>query len=248
MKRKFCYALLFGGLWLLISCIFAVWWAGAISGFLPIGYVWWVIIGIALLPGFLMSSMFFSNLLHQRLKKYPNTNEDTTVIVCAYNEEATIEKTIDCICKQAYLGHIQLLVVDNGSNDSTKSKIIKAAHGLKNTNCSIEYVYCETLGKTNALNCALNLVGTRHFITIDADTFLAKNAVQRIMNHIVAKKSACVAGNLFVHNAKASIFTRMQNYDYLLSIAAIKRFQGSYQSTLVAQGAFSAYQTKAVRL
>lgn len=39
----------------------------------------------------------------------------------------------------------------------------------------------------------------------------------------------------------------MQNYDYLLSIAAVKRFQGSYKSTLVAQGAFSAYQTDEVR-
>ena len=33
----------------------------------------------------------------------------------------------------------------------------------------------------------------------------------------------------------------------LISIAAIKRFQGSYGSTLVAQGAFSAYDTDAVR-
>ena len=39
----------------------------------------------------------------------------------------------------------------------------------------------------------------------------------------------------------------MQNYDYLLSIAAVKRFQGSYSSTLVAQGAFSAFLTEAVR-
>lgn len=44
-------------------------------------------------------------------------------------------------------------------------------------------------------------------------------------------------GNLFVQNPGASLTARMQNYDYLLSIAAIKRFQGSYQATLVAQGA-----------
>lgn len=67
------------------------------------------------------------------------------------------------------------------------------------------------------------------------------------MNHIVSCESVCVAGNLFVQNPKASLAARMQNYDYLLSIAAVKRFQGSYQSTLVAQGAFSAYQTEAVQ-
>ncbi len=67
------------------------------------------------------------------------------------------------------------------------------------------------------------------------------------MDHIVGAPSACVAGNLFVQNAKASLASKMQNYDYLLSIAAVKRFQGSYQSTLVAQGAFSAYRTEVVR-
>lgn len=51
----------------------------------------------------------------------------------------------------------------------------------------------------------------------------------------------------FVKNPRASLAAAMQNYDYLLSIAAVKRFQGSYRSTLVAQGAFSAYDTAAVR-
>ena len=69
----------------------------------------------------------------------------------------------------------------------------------------------------------------------------------RILAHITARGSACVAGNLFAANPGASLAAGMQNYDYLLSIAAVKRFQGSYGSTLVAQGAFSAYETEAVR-
>ena len=40
---------------------------------------------------------------------------------------------------------------------------------------------------------------------------------------------------------------KMQFWDYFVSIAAIKRYQGSYGATLVAQGAFSAYETAAVR-
>ena len=91
------------------------------------------------------------------------------------------------------------------------------------------------------------MVSTPYFITVDADTYLEKNAVQKIMNHIVSCENACVAGNLFVQNANSSLCTKMQNYDYLLSIASIKRFQGSYNSTLVAQGAFSAYKTMEVK-
>lgn len=246
MKLKFFTSLTLGGLWLIISICFAVCWAQEVDYFLPTVFVWWVIIGIALLPGLLMSTMFFSNMLHLKLKKYPDMCEDITVIMCARNEESAISETINCIFQQNYAGHIRLLVVDNASTDATKSRIMEA-YARATSKCTIEYLHCGTPGKANALNRALALVNTRHFITVDADTFLEKHAVQRIMNHIVFRKSACVAGNLFVKNARASFASKMQVYDYLLSIAAVKRFQGSYRSTLVAQGAFSAYRTEDVR-
>ncbi len=245
MKMKFLLTLIFGGLWLFISTLFALGWAADFVDYLPAAYVWFVIIGVALLPGFLMSSMFFSNLLHLGLRKYKDTDECITVIMCAHNEEDTIEEAIECMCRQIYAGQIHLLVVDNCSTDDTKNKVLEYANRCY-SNCTVEYIYCDVPGKSNALNCGLKLVETCHFITVDADTFLDCNAVQNIMNHIVTNKSACVAGNLFVKNTKASILTKMQNYDYLISIAAIKRYQGSYKSTLVAQGAFSAYQTEAI--
>ncbi len=233
MKTKFILSICFGGLWLAVSLFFAIGWAQEVSYILPGIYVWFVICGIALLPGFLMSAMFFSNLLHWKLKKYPDTWEDTTIIMCAHNEEKTIAKSIQAITDQQYKGHIRLIVVDNASTDYTKQEVIKLqASAFRNR--SVEYVYCGKAGKAHALNKGLSRVCTPHFITVDADTFLEKRAVQKIMNHIVACKSACVAGNLFVKNPKASIAAKMQNYDYLLSIAAVKRFQGSYRSTLVA--------------
>lgn len=246
LKAKFILSICFGGLWLAVSLFFAIGWAQEVSYILPGIYVWWVIVGIALLPGFLMSTMFFSNLLHWKLKKYPDTQEDTTIIMCAHNEEKTIAQSIQAIIAQQYKGHIRLLVVDNASTDRTKQEIIKLQASTLG-NRSVEYVYCNQPGKAYALNAGLALICTPHFLTVDADTYLEKQAVQKIMNHIVFCNSACVAGNLFVQNPKASLTAKMQNYDYLLSIAAIKRFQGSYQSTLVAQGAFSAYQTEAVR-
>ena len=77
MKRKFLFSICFGGLWLAVSGYFAIGLAQEVSYIFPDAYLWWVIIGIALLPGFLMSSMFFSNLLHWKLKEYPDTQEDT---------------------------------------------------------------------------------------------------------------------------------------------------------------------------
>ena len=83
-------------------------------------------------------------------------------------------------------------------------------------------------------------------MTVDADTLLERRAVSRIIGRISQSGAGCVAGNLLTKEGR-SLIEKMQIYDYLISIAAIKRFQGSYGSTLVAQGAFSAYDTQAVR-
>jgi biofilm PGA synthesis N-glycosyltransferase PgaC len=56
-----------------------------------------------------------------------------------------------------------------------------------------------------------------------------------------------VAGDVLVRNSRDTVWTHMQEWDYFLGIAAIKRMQGMYEATLVAQGAFSLYRTDAVR-
>lgn len=142
---------------------------------------------------------------------------------------------------------IHLIIVDNNSTDKTKTIIDEEISTNDNLLYSIKYTFCHKKGKSNALNKALSMIKTTYFITVDADTLLEKNAVQKIMNKIVYEKAASVAGNLFVGNTNASLISRMQNYDYLLSIAGIKRFQGSYNTTLVAQGAFSVYKTEIVK-
>ena len=48
-------------------------------------------------------------------------------------------------------------------------------------------------------------------------------------------------------NAHASYVTRMQEWDYRLGMNGVKRMQAAYNTTLVAQGAFSAYSTEDLR-
>ena len=62
----------------------------------------------------------------------------------------------------------------------------------------------------------------------------------------VGADQQAVAGSVLVRNSRDSLWTRMQEWDYFLGIASVKRMQGLYQGTLVAQGAFSLYRTEAV--
>lgn len=245
-KTKFIVSVAFSVVWLAVSLLFARRWAEAVSEFLPAAYVWWVIFGIALLPGFLMSAMLVSNLLNRSLPRLRRTSMPVTILMSARNEEAGIARAIRSVFAQTYAGRIRLIVIDNGSTDGT-ARVVKNLCAEAPAGRTLELVFCRRAGKSNALNKGLAMVRTPYFLTLDADTVLEKTAVQNLMNHITARGSVCAAGNLFVGNGGSSVIASMQTYDYLLSIAAIKRYQGSYGSTLVAQGAFSAYETCAVR-
>lgn len=251
MRRKSCRFTLSCGaalLWLAVSTLLAMPWLRAVAARLPGWYSLLVIAGIALLPGYLMGAMFLSNLLHRR-----NTLPDcaysapVTVLVCARNEADCIYRTVAQIAAQRYAGALEILCVDNASEDGTRTEILRAIADLSSPARTIRLLECPQKGKAHALNAGLAQVRTQYLITVDADTELNADAVDRILRRLHASGAGCVAGNLLVKEA-GSIVQKMQIYDYLISIAAIKRFQGSYAATLVAQGAFSAYETEAVRL
>jgi poly-beta-1,6-N-acetyl-D-glucosamine synthase len=60
--------------------------------------------------------------------------------------------------------------------------------------------------------------------------------------------TVAVAGAVLVRNSRENILTRAQEWDYFLGIASVKRAQGLLQGTLVAQGAFSVYDTSALKV
>ena len=69
-----------------------------------------------------------------------------------------------------------------------------------------------------------------------------RHLVARLLN--APPDVQAVAGSVLVRNSRDSLWTRMQEWDYFLGIASVKRMQGLYQRTLVAQGAFSLYRTR----
>ena len=79
------------------------------------------------------------------------------VLIAARNEAERIEETIACIARQDYPGVVEVLVVDNGSTDGTRSVVeaVGAAHGM-----DIRCVSESTPGKSHALNTGLAAVRT----------------------------------------------------------------------------------------
>ena len=116
---------------------------------------------------------------------------------------------------------------DNCSTDQTQAEILRAMNTLSTSQRTIRLLLCPTPGKANALNAGLAEIDTRYFVTVDADTSLSEQALHIIVQRIITSGAGCVAGNLLVQQAQTWV-QKMQIYDYLISIAAVKRYQGSY--------------------
>lgn len=200
---------------------------------------------IALIPGFNFVFMFISLLCDKKEKKVcKEKEENVTVLIPVYNSKKYIKETIESIKKQKYCGEIYINVIDDGSTDGSL-ELLKSME----ENSEITLIESNHMGKASALNKGLQHVKTDYTITVDSDTVLHPLAIRNIMNKLVNsdKKTVATAGCLFVKNDKKSFITKLQQWDYTLGIFGVKLAQGNYNSTLVAQGAFSAYKTNLLK-
>jgi poly-beta-1,6-N-acetyl-D-glucosamine synthase len=207
---------------------------------------------LAYLPGLVIGFMVFTLLTvsyHVPPARPPGDEWPAlTVIVAAWNEEASIEKTIDTIGTASYEGSLELVVADNNSTDRT-AQLARAA--AERNGLNYRGVFVPTPGKHNALNAVLADVTTPLVVTVDADTLLHPEALMFLVGRVTSRPQdqhvcAC-AGALIVENATANLLCRMQSWDFRLGINGVKRMQAAYNSALVAQGAFSAYWTDDLR-
>jgi poly-beta-1,6-N-acetyl-D-glucosamine synthase len=171
-----------------------------------------------------------------------------TVVIAAWNEEQGIVPTLERIADQTYEGPVEVVLADNNSTDRTAERAEEAARRL---GLNYRRFFEPEPGKYRALNRALAGVTTPLVVTVDADTFLQREALTYLIARVASTPqeqhvSAC-AGALVAENPLTNFVTRMQQWDYRLGINGVKRMQAAYNSALVAQGAFSAYDTDDLR-
>jgi biofilm PGA synthesis N-glycosyltransferase PgaC len=203
-----------------------------------------IILLIALIPGFLNAHMLTSVLLDAPPPlPLDQPLPPISLLIAAYNEADNLSETFRGILAQDYPAPVEIIVVDDGSNDSTRE--VLASLGLPN----LKTVLASHGGKALALNQGLKHVTNDLVVCIDADTFLHPQALRRIVSRLISDPphTAAVAGCVLVKNSRASFMAKLQEWDYFTGIASAKRQQSLYQGTLVAQGAFSAFKTEAIR-
>jgi len=244
VRGKFALALMFSLAWLALTIWIALPWMRDLARLSnwPLALI--VVGGIALVPGLMNAFLAVSLLLDRRPRRQKWTRYPAiSILIAAYNEQDSIRETLRSIELQDYPGELEAIVVDDGSTDAT-ARIVE----------SLKFPWLRLLRQTSNLakSAALNrgLAEARFdlIITLDADSYLYKDALQKLVERYLSDPpgTRAVAGTMLVRNSRENWVTKAQEWDYFHGIAAIKRMQSFFHGTLVAQGAFSVYDRHAL--
>lgn len=159
-----------------------------------------------------------------------------TVITPAYNEERTICMTIESLLALDYPPEkLSIFVVDDGSKDNTW----KVLEHYKD-NPRVRLFRKENGGKHTALNYALKHVSSELVGCLDADTFVAKDALQEIVQPFAQKDVMAVIPTIKVNHPR-NFIEFIQNAEYTIS-AFIRTTFGNLNAIFITPGPFSFFR------
>ena len=248
---KFVVACTIAAIWTGLSVWLSFPWIEDLAKVTNFTFAVTVITFIAYVPGF-MNAFLLSTLAMDRKPSRiaPTVYPGTTVLVAAYNEEAAIHDTLTSLSRQDYSGPVEILVLNDGSTDRTVEFANRAIEDLAFPNNVTARVldFTQNRGKSAALNDGFRQARHDLILTIDGDSWVKKDGLRKIVERLLSDpgNTAAVAGAVMVRNSRENFLCRAQEWDYFHGIASVKRMQGMYNGTLVAQGAFSIYRREAL--
>lgn len=172
------------------------------------------------------------------IRRRTKRNSSLTVIVPAYNEEASIADTIRSLRVQT-LAPEEIIIVDDCSTDRT-------ADVARSLGVTVIQPPRNTGSKAGAQNYALQFVKTEYTMALDADTTLAPDAIAKMIKAIRKSKAAAVCGFVLPRYVK-TLWERGRYIEYQFAFAFYKQIQDYYEKPMISSGCFSVYNTEILR-
>lgn len=200
------------------------------------------IIYIAVYIG-LFTSLFFlisylenlSRLGDPPLKRFPKVS----IIVPAWNEEKTIARTIQTLINLDYpKDKIEIIIVNDGSTDRTAAVVKQFIAKYKNRD--IKLYSKENGGKGSAMNYGFKRAKGEFVVNMDADSFVAPDALKKMLGYFDNKKVASVTPAMSIYKPKG-FWLHLQFAEFMLGIYLRKIFDLN-EAIHVIPGPFSAYR------
>lgn len=102
---------------------------------------------------------------------------DISIIIPVYNADKYLGKCLDSIICQDY-SDFEIILINDGSSDGSGSICEQYSHNDKR----IKYIATENGGASKARNRGIEIAGGKYIWFIDADDWIEKNAISKLMN------------------------------------------------------------------
>ena len=171
---------------------------------------------------------------------HPDFHPPVSVLIPAYNEEGVIVHTVQAALASNY-GSFEVVVVNDGSTDRT-GELLDANFA---DNPRVRILHQSNHGKSASLTRAMREAYSEILVTIDADTWIAPDALAGMVRHFADPRIGAVAGNVKVGNRNRWL-TRWQALEYITSQNLEKRAFDLLNCIPVVPGALSAWRAEAI--
>lgn len=203
-----------------------------------------------------------------------------SILIPAYNEEVTIVDSIRNLLNLDYKLY-EIIIVDDGSTDNTVERLLEAfsfvrtnrpiqrklkckeAIGIYETTVNqikLTLIQKENGGKSDALNMAINASSYPYFVTLDADSLLQRNSLEKIMQPVLADEQVvavggmvrvaqCVEmvdGRVYSYRMPWNPIVGMQVVEYDRSFLASRILLDQFSGNLIISGAFGLFKKDVV--
>ena len=169
----------------------------------------------------------------------PGYLPDVSVVIPAYNEAAGIAATIRSMVTSRYRGRIEVIVVDDGSSDSTAA----IARSLR-----IPYVRVisqPNSGKPGALNRGIAEARSDILILVDGDTIFQADTIGRLIAPLAVADVGAVSGNTKVGNRRGFL-GGWQHLEYVMGFNLDRRLFDLLGTIPTVPGAIGAFRRAAL--
>lgn len=187
-------------------------------------------------------------LLHykNRIKLYeypiPKVYPSISILVPAYNEEDSLEGTVESLIKLDYpKDKKQIIIINDGSKDKTADIALALSKKYKN----ILFIDKPNSGKANSLNQGIKSATGELFAVVDADSYPKPDSLKKMIGYFEDPIVAAVTSRVLVRNKK-NLLEKYQVLDYSI-IAWTRKLLDFVDSVYVTNGPLSVYRTSVVR-
>ena len=212
----------------------------------------WLYLYSIIAATFLLTRYLFAS-FYRPVRIDPNFTPGVSIIVPCFDEEEWIQRTVHSCINQDYpVDKLEVIVVDDCSNDNSAARVREMITQLKAADTSDNAYHVserirflqqpKNMGKRDAMARGAREAKHELLVFVDSDSFLDPFAVRNIVQPFKDKEMGGVSGRTDVANTYTNALTKMQAVRYSIAFRIMKAAEGYFDAATCLSGPLSCYR------